>query len=889
MSMPTVLLVEDDPLSARLIQRVFRKTGLANPLQIVNDGEQAVAYLAGHDKYADRTDYPLPALILLDLYMPRKSGHEVLAWIKEQPGLKDLPVVVLTASQEPADIEKAYSLGAQSYLLKPMTPESLKEVVNIFTMAMDGNLHVLLLDDDPDMRALAVKVLQKEFPGVQIEQVGVPDELSPALEKACYDLVITDYEMYWTDGLKILRIVKARWPECPVIMFTASGSEEVAVEALRAGLDDYVLKTPQHFVRLPGAARLALTRARYRKMAKETEERYRSLFETVPVGLFRCTPAGKLTDANPAFIKMLGYSDLQPLLALNLADTFVNRDDLKRWAKDIHCEETVHDFEVRLYCRDNAVIWGEMNAHTVCDVNGNLLYYEGILQDITERKQAERKITKAAEEWRSTFDSIKDMVMLLAPDLRIIRANSSAASFFNIHMDMIQGKYCHVLMHGMDKPLESCPVVRLLESKQHEETEMYDDKKGVWFSVSVDPIMDDKGNLTGIVHIIRDVTDRKHLESQLRQALKMEAIGTLAGGVAHDFNNILTALIGYGTLMQMQLDKDNPLRTYADQILLSSHKAANLTQSLLAFSRKQPISLRPVALNSLIKGTEKLLKRLLTEDISLITILAGDDMTIMGDATQVDQILFNLVSNARDAMPKGGRLTIKTELAVLDREFAEAFGYGEPGAHAVISVSDTGTGMDETTKEKIFDPFFTTKEVGKGTGLGLSTVYGIVKQHKGYVNVQSEQGKGTTFHIYLPAIRMTADEEKTLYPAVKRGTETILVAEDNEEVRDLVKQILTDHGYTSIIAVDGEDALTKFKENKNITLLLLDAVMPKKNGREVYDEIKKIDSGIKVLFTSGYTRNIVLDKGIEEKDFNFISKPIIPRKLLEKLREILDK
>ncbi|MCX5816495.1 MAG: response regulator [Proteobacteria bacterium] len=887
--MPTILLVEDDSLSVRLIQRAFRKTGLTNPLQIVNDGEQAVAYLAGQSKYADRTDYPLPALILLDLYMPRKSGHEVLAWMREQPGLKDLPVVVLTASQEPADIEKAYSLGAQSYLLKPMTPESLKEVVNIFAPVMDSNPRVLLLDDDPDMRTLAVRVLRKEFPGAQIEQVGVPDELSPALEKDCYDLVITDYEMHWTDGLKLLRIVKARWPECPVIMFTASGSEEVAVEAMRAGLDDYVLKKPQHFARLPVAARLVMARARHRKMAKEAEERYRSLFETVPVGLFRCTPAGKLTDANPAFIQMLGYSDLQPLLALSLADTFVNRDDLKRWAKGINCEETIHNFEVQLYRRDNAIIWGEMNAHTVCDVNDNLLYYEGILQDITERRQAEKKITKAAEEWQSTFDSIKDAVMLLTPDLRIVRANSSAASFFNIRMDKIQGKYCHALMHWTDKPLESCPVARLLETKQHEETEVYDDKRGVWLLVSVDPIMDDKGNITGIVHIVRDVTERKHLESQLRQALKMEAIGTLAGGVAHDFNNILTALIGYGTLLQMQLDSDNPLRIYADQILSSSHKAANLTQSLLSFSRKQPITLRPVALNSLIRGTDKLLKRLLTEDIALQTILASDDMTIMGDATQIDQILFNLVSNARDAMPKGGRLTIKTELAVLDREFAETFGYGEPGAHAVISVSDTGTGMDEATKEKIFDPFFTTKEVGKGTGLGLSTVYGIVKQHKGHVNVQSEQGKGTTFHIYLPAIQMAAGEEKTVYPAVKRGKETVLVAEDNEEVRNLVKQILADHGYTPIIAADGEDALIKFKENKNIALLLLDSVMPKKNGREVYDEIKKIDPDIKALFTSGYTRDIVLDKGIEEKDFHFISKPIIPRKLLEKLREILDK
>jgi signal transduction histidine kinase len=241
----------------------------------------------------------------------------------------------------------------------------------------------------------------------------------------------------------------------------------------------------------------------------------------------------------------------------------------------------------------------------------------------------------------------------------------------------------------------------------------------------------------------------------------MEAIGTLAGGVAHDFNNILTALIGYGALLQMGLGKDNPLRMYADQILSSSEKAAQLTQSLLTFSRKQPITLKPVKLNDVILGTEKLLKRLLTEDIVLETRLTPEDTTILGDATQVDQILFNLVTNARDAMSKGGKLIVGTKRAEIDNEFLRAHGYGETGTYVLISVSDTGAGMDEETKEHVFDPFFTTKEVGKGTGLGLSTVYGIVKQHNGYINVYSELNMGTAFHIYLPAVAAAVEEKKT--------------------------------------------------------------------------------------------------------------------------------
>lgn len=386
-----------------------------------------------------------------------------------------------------------------------------------------------------------------------------------------------------------------------------------------------------------------------------------------------------------------------------------------------------------------------------------------------------------------------------------------------------------------------------------------------------------------------DITELKKLERQLHQSQKMEAIGSLAGGIAHDFNNILTTLMGYAGLLQMEMDRHDPLGLYVDQIISASQKAANLTRSLLAFSRQQPIVLNPVNINDTIRSTEKLLKRLLTEDVDFRVSLQPEGMVIMADATQIDQILFNLVANARDAMPKGGKLLIATSQTDIDERFVHTHGYGKPGAYAMVIVSDTGTGMDEATKEKIFDPFFSTKEVGRGTGLGLSTVYGIVKQHDGFINVYSEPGKGTTFRIYLPLVGFEVPREEPPEPVMQRGTETILVAEDNADLRRLVTKVLVRHGYRTIEAVDGEDAIDKHGKHRGIDLIIVDSVMPKKNGREVYEEIRKVDPGVAFLFTSGHTRDTILNRGIADSEFDFLPKPIAPFELLQMVRKVLDR
>jgi PAS domain S-box-containing protein len=412
-----------------------------------------------------------------------------------------------------------------------------------------------------------------------------------------------------------------------------------------------------------------------------------------------------------------------------------------------------------------------------------------------------------------------------------------------------------------------------------------------WVRNTPVPRYDREGRLIAYDGLISDITQLKILENQLRQAQKMEAVGQLAGGIAHDFNNILTAIIGYSHLLMMKMDKGSQGRQFAEQIITSSERAAHLTRSLLAFSRNQVMDVKAIDLNVIIKRSEQLLGRVIGEDIEFRTKRSENELSVLADVVQIEQVLMNLAANARDAMPGGGILLIETEEVTLGEDFIRANSYGKPGKYACLSVTDTGIGMDENTRLRIFEPFFTTKEVGKGTGLGLSMVYGIIKQHDGYVNVFSEPGKGTTFKIYFPLIAAAAVETGApAHTEIARGTETVLIAEDDKTVRDLTRCILEGSGYRVVEAADGEEAVKKFQNNMNrIDLLVFDIIMPRKNGKDAYLEIKKICPDIKALFMSGYTADTVYRKGILEAGLDFVVKPISPSNFMNKVRKILDK
>jgi len=397
--------------------------------------------------------------------------------------------------------------------------------------------------------------------------------------------------------------------------------------------------------------------------------------------------------------------------------------------------------------------------------------------------------------------------------------------------------------------------------------------------------------IAGIACIGTDVTEQRNLEEQLRQSQKMEAIGQLAGGIAHDFNNILTVIGGYITMLLMEVPAGDRKKEKLEQVLAATEKAANLTRSLLTFSRKQVIDVHLVNLNDLVHNVRRFLVRVIGEDIRLSTSTKEDPLMVEVDSGQIEQVFINLAANARDAMPKGGTLFIETDFQQLDEIFVREHGYGTPGPYALISVTDTGTGIDEQTLEKIFDPFFTTKEVGKGTGLGLSIVYGIVKQHNGYINVYSEPGHGTIFRIYLPAcLGVGAPCQEVISAAPPPGgTETILVAEDDAAVSRLIESILTQYGYQVIHAADGQEAIAQFQEHSSVIgLVIMDMIMPGKSGMDAYDEIKKIQPQARVLFSSGYTADFLVNRGNIKDEAEVMMKPVRPLELLKKVRSMLD-
>ena len=388
-----------------------------------------------------------------------------------------------------------------------------------------------------------------------------------------------------------------------------------------------------------------------------------------------------------------------------------------------------------------------------------------------------------------------------------------------------------------------------------------------------------------------DITERKNLEDQFRQAQKMEAFGQLAGGVAHDFNNLLSIILGYSDLLLQSLPKSDPSRQLVDEIYKAGERSAALTRQLLAFSRKQVLVTRILNLNEVVTDTDKMLRRLIGEDIRLTSTLDSQPWLVLADAGQIEQVILNLAVNARDAMPQGGRLTIETRNVKLDEDYVRTHKDARSGPHVLLSITDTGSGMPPEVIAKIFEPFFTTKEPGKGTGLGLATVYGIVKQSGGHVAVYSEVGIGTTFKIYLPRTEQASEPKivsRVLIPP--RGTETILLAEDEAGLRTLTKLILSQCGFQVLEAVDGEDALRVAAAHDGpIHLLITDVVMPGKGGRAVAERLADLYPGLRVLFISGYTDDAVIRHGVLRDGVNFLQKPFIARVLASKVREVLDK
>jgi PAS domain S-box-containing protein len=508
-----------------------------------------------------------------------------------------------------------------------------------------------------------------------------------------------------------------------------------------------------------------------------------------------------------------------------------------------------------------------------------------------ERKRAEEKIRESEARLRVLVEQLPAVLWTVGKDLRFTSALGAGLARLGLKPNQIVGVSLMEYFETSDQTF--LPIAAHRRATRGEPVTFHVEWKGGSYTCHVDPLRTAEGDLQGAICMALDITDRKQLEEQLRQAQKMEAVGRLAGGIAHDFNNLLMVIQGYADLLTERLADGDPLRRNAEQIQTASQRATSLTRQLLAFSRKQMLAPKVLNVQSVVAEMEKILRRLIGEDIQLETSSAPDLGLIKADRSQIEQVILNLAVNARDAMPEGGRLTIETANVELDKAAAHPPAVLSPGKYVMLAVTDNGCGMDAETQAHIFEPFFTTKEKGKGTGLGLATVYGIVKQSGGYVWVYSEPGRGTSFKVYLPRIEdeptARGRDGKTDTRALPRGSETVLLVEDEKGVRELAREYLELVGYTVIEAEDGHTALELAAMHVGpIQLLMTDVVMPGISGRELAGRVKAIRPDIKILFMSGYTDQSVVHHGILDTDAALLQKPFTMAALAAKLREILN-
>ena len=507
-------------------------------------------------------------------------------------------------------------------------------------------------------------------------------------------------------------------------------------------------------------------------------------------------------------------------------------------------------------------------------------------------RELELNLLGANEDWYETFNTLNSGIIITEGSGIIKKANKRMHEILNIS-EKLCGKNIKdiFILWGIPEVLDNFEGL----INKDEDNQIDFKLHGRFYNLISNILKDKDGNVKKRIFVIIDITAYKEMEEQYRQAQKMEAIGRLTGGVAHDFNNMLTAIIGYSEFLLMHFKEGDPTRQIVEEIKKAGQRAAELTQKLLAFSRKQTINPETVNLNDIVKDMEKMLKRLIGEDIKLVTELDENLGLIMIDPTQVTQVIMNIVVNAKDAMPNGGVLTIETRNVIFNTEYASKHldTKIEKGEYVMLAISDTGVGMDEETKSHIFEPFFTTKGPGKGTGLGLSTVYGIIKQHKGYIWVYSQPGKGTTFKIYFPMLKKTEGIKIKNEATVKeniRGKETVLLVEDEDLVREMISNTLTDLGYNILPAANPREAMRILDERDNsIDIVVTDVVLPEMNGNELVRIIKEKLPSVKVLYVSGYTDKGIVSGGVLKKGINYLQKPFTPVSLAKKIRQILDR
>ncbi len=639
----------------------------------------------------------------------------------------------------------------------------------------------------------------------------------------------------------------------------------------------------------------AVARKKVEKSLRESEEKYRLLVKNLPSIVYRGYKDWSVEFFDNKFELLTGFNindfnnKRKTLLDIILKeDIELTREYFIRALKT----DKSYVREFRLRSKDGKILWIQERGQIVCDTNGEIQYISGVFFDITERKHAEQVLRESEERLKAVFEANPDPVVVYNTDGHPQYLNPAFSLVFGWTINDLRGKRIPFVPEDQ-KELTFSRIKALYESGEPERFEtkrLAKDGQILDIFISAASIKDSEGHPFGMVVNLTDITQRKKMEAQFQAAQRMEAIGTLAGGIAHDFNNLLMGI--QGNISIMLLNKNPGDTDYSNLKNIEQHvrKGADLARQLLGFAKGGKYEVKLLNLNELIKKESRMFGRT-KKEIAIQGKYQKDIWTVMADQSQIEQVILNLYVNAWQAMDGGGNLYTGTQNVVLDKAYVEPYQV-KPGKFVKFSVSDTGIGMDEKTQLKIFDPFFTTKKMGRGTGLGLSSVYGIVKNHGGFINVYSRKGEGATFNIYLPVVEgkgVVPSMEENDGPAISHGTETVLMIDDEEMITDVGGQMLESLGYRVITAGSGKEALDIFRQNhENIDMIILDMIMPRMGGGETYDAIKKIKPDVKVLLSSGYSLNgqaqEILDRGCN----GFIQKPFRINNLSDKIRAVLN-
>ncbi len=635
---------------------------------------------------------------------------------------------------------------------------------------------------------------------------------------------------------------------------------------------------------------------------KETEDALReakyeleAVFHGVGEGIAIIDRTGKITRINKRILDIGGYNEKEivgkRLAFLKLLPRHSITKMIRNFAKLISGERTPR-FEVDVYTKTGKKLYVELQGSPLRK-GGKITGMVGVIRDVTAQKQIQEALKKSEAQKRAILDGSIDRIRLVDTDMRIIWANKTTTEELNIDPDDLVGEFCYKAFAGRNSPCPGCPVIKALKSGNMEHAvlrnaEVKGTEGDTYWDIYAVPIKKESGDILNLIQLLRDVTEQKKLETRFQQSQKMESLGTLAGGIAHNFNNILMVIQGRISLMLVNKNESHPDFQHLKGIEECVQNAAELTKDLLGYARKGRYEPKPTDLNELIKNQNRMFGQTKRE-IKIHGKYDDGLWSLEADQGQIRQALLNLYVNAWQAMPGGGHLYIQTENVVLDQDYIKTQNFEvAPGKYVKISVTDTGVGIDEEAKPRIFDPFFTTRDTGVSTGLGLASVYGIVKNHGGFINVYSKKGRGTTFNIYLPASKAEVAEKEKPSGEIIRGEETILLVDDEDMILEVEQELLKSLGYKVLTAESGKKAVEVCREHKkNIGLVILDLIMPGMGGDETYEALREINPDVKVLLSSGYSiggrAQELLDRGCA----GFIQKPFNREKVSRIIRDVL--